>query len=155
MASGNGRFLGVFFGTLAVLLVVGGGLAWAITHTGMVEVDIQAKAPGGCSVSGLRIPAALGHLALMFIPGTVFDQACEEVGRWSPLMSEACRQLSDCPDFTLVEVISSDEQVTIRKQGKNLIIDVDSDREIVHVTLPLSMVRAFAKRFEGSRSFLF
>lgn len=154
MTSGNRRFLIVFLGAILVLVVLGAALALSVHRAGMLEVDVRAKGPGGCDVTGIRVPAALAHVALVFIPDHAFGHACEEMRRWVPLISEGCSQLSKCPDFTLVEVRSRDEWVRIRKRGRTLVIDVDSDCERVHISVPIGVARAFAKRIAKGRFFL-
>lgn len=149
MGASNRGFLTVFLGVVAVFLILGVGVAWSIHSAGMVEIDIREGGPGGTEITGLRIPAALGHLALSFVPMHAFD-FCEdeEFQQWGPLMVEACRQLDQCPDFVLVEVISRDEHVCVRKQGKAFVVDVESYDERVHISIPIGIARAFAKKVE-------
>ena len=145
MASSNKRFLGIFLGLTVALMLVGVGLAWSVHSAGMLEVDIQSKGPGGCDISGIRIPAALGHVAIAMIPGHMMGLEGPEMDIWPPLVRAACSELSRCPDFTLVEVHTDDEHVRVRKQGRQLIVDVDTYDERVHVTVPLGVAEAFAK----------
>lgn len=148
MASSNKRFLGIFLGLTLALTLVGVGLAWSVHNAGMLEVDIQSKGSGGCDISGIRIPAALGHIAIAMIPGHVFGLEGHDMEIWAPMLREACSELARCPDFTMVEVHSDDEHVRIRKKGNQLIVDVDTDDERVQVTVPLGMAKAFAKKLE-------
>jgi hypothetical protein len=152
---GGNRFLGVFLGTLLVVMAAGGALAWSIHSAGMLTVDIHGKGPGSCDVTGIRIPAAVAHVALALVPDEAFDWAeDEELQRWGPLIHEACQQLLDSPDFTLVEVMDDDEHVFIRKRGKTLVIDVEDRTECVHVTVPLSIAKAFARKIDGRSAFI-
>ncbi len=147
MSGNSSRFWVVFCVALGVLMVAGAGLAWAIHSAGMLEVDIHATGPGGVDVTGLRVPAALAHIALAFAPDDIFAAAEDELRTWGPLIGEACDQLTNAPDFTLVEVITRDEEVQIRKQGRSLVIDVEADDQRVHVTVPLRTAEAFISRF--------
>lgn len=149
MATGGKSFWPVFGGTLAVLMTFGAVSAWSVHSAGMFELDVHERGPGGADISGIRIPAALGHVALAFVPARVFD-FCEDddFARHAPLLREACERLSDAPDFVLVEVISADEHVLIRKEGSALVVDVESDDEEVHVAVPLGIARAFARKIE-------
>ena len=85
-------------------------------------------------------------MVLTCIPTRVFAEAEDEVAQWVPLIREACDQLDDCPDFTLVEVTSYDEHVRIRKEGRELVIDVVDDCERVHVQVPFGIARAVARK---------
>jgi hypothetical protein len=150
---GGNRFLGAFLGTLLVLIAAGGALAWSIHSAGMLTVDIHAKGPGGCDITGIRIPAAVAHVALALVPDQAFDWAeDDELQRWGPLIHEACHQLLKSPDFTLVEVVDDDESVLIRKRGKTLVIDVEDHQERVHVTVPLGVAKAFARKIDDRSS---
>lgn len=149
MAAGGKGFWTVFAGSLAILMIFGAVSAWSVHSAGMFELDIHERGPGGADISGIRIPAVFGHLALAFIPMSAFD-FCEddEFVRHGALVQEACEQLRDAPDFVLVEVISQDEHVLVRKQHNALIIDVESEDEEVHLSVPLGIARAFARKME-------
>ena len=149
MATGGKGFWTVFGGSLAVLMVFGAVSAWSVHSAGMFELDIHDQGPGGVDITGIRIPAALGHVALAFIPASVFD-FCEDddFARHAPLLEAACEELAEAPDFVLVEVISNDEHVLIRKEGNALVVDVESEDENVHVSIPLGIARAFARKIE-------
>ncbi len=149
MAAGNKSFWTVFLGCLAVLTAFGAAAAWSVHSAGMFELDVHVKGPGGVDISGIRVPAVLGHIALAFVPASVFDFCDDEdFHRHGPLIQEACRQLEDAPDFVLVEVFSAEEHVLIRKRGNALVVDVESEDEDVHVAVPLGIARAFARKVE-------
>ena len=150
MQASNRRFLMVFGAALLLMLIAAGGVAWSIHRAGMLEVDVRATGPGGCDVTGIRIPAALGHLALAFAPDEAFCCCDAEVGRWCPLIKTACKELSACPDFTLVEVISRHECVKIRKEGGSLLILVEDHNERVRVRVPMGIAEAFARKIGKS-----
>ncbi len=149
MASSGKGFWTVFTGSLAVLMVFGVLSAWSIHSAGMFELDVHERGPGGADISGIRIPAVLGHVALAFIPMSAFD-FCDDhdVARHVPLIREACQQLRDAPDFVLVEVLSEDEHVLVRKKGAALVVDVESKDEEVHLSVPLGIAQAFARKME-------
>jgi hypothetical protein len=155
MAAGNKGFLTVFLSCLVVLTAFGAAAAWSVHSAGMFELDVHVKGPGGVDISGIRVPAVLGHLALAFLPTRVFDFCDDEdFLRNGPLVQEALRQLDDAPDFVLVEVLAADEHVLVRKEGNALVVDVRSEDEDVHVSVPLRIARAFARKIErASRSY--
>jgi hypothetical protein len=152
MGAGNKGFWTVFVGCLVVLTAFGAAAAWSVHSAGMLELDVRSD---DVDISGIRIPAVLGHLALAFVPTSVFDFCDDEdFVRQGPLLREALRQLEDAPDFILVEVISDDEHVLIRKKGNALVVDVESEDEDVHMAVPLGIARAFARKIErASRSY--
>jgi hypothetical protein len=149
MGASNRSFLSLFLGIALVFVAVGGGLAYAVHSAGMIDVEVHSRGGDNVDIS-LHVPAALGHLALAFVPASVFDDCCEEGDweRWVPLITEACDRLSDCPDFVLVEVISDEDHVVVRKESRALVVDVTDGVDRVHVRVPLGIAEAFARKVE-------
>jgi hypothetical protein len=139
-------------GTVAIvtllLLTMGAGLSWAVNRAGVIEIDLRSKGSGGTDIHGLRIPGPLVEAALVCVPHSVFAEAREEMGDWGAFLRKTCQVLAKQDDFTLVEVRSNDEAVTIRKEGNQLVIDVDTADERVHVKVPIGLAEAVAKKIE-------
>jgi hypothetical protein len=57
-----------------------------------------------------------------------------------PAILAGARELERLPDFVLVEVESPRERVKVQKRGDYLVIDVDSDDETVHLSVPIRTV---------------
>lgn len=130
---------------IAILFV---GVAAAVHNAGMMEVQVAEN--GGDNIH-IVFPAFIAQVALSFVPSSVFSDIDDEVQEWIPLLEESARRLSELPDFTLVEVESRDETVHIIKKGRSLVIDVQSDDDDVHVTIPLGLVERTVKKLKSSR----
>ena len=136
------------FGSLVLLLLCGGiALAVSVQRAGMISVDVEAAGPDGCTVKGLRVPGLLANTAIQALPAHIFDGMKDEAEWVPPLLSRACDALREVPDFNLVEVDGPDELVRIIKRGNDLVIDVVSDDEKVHVVLPIKTLDTVAQRF--------
>jgi len=142
-------FLILFCAILALLVGAGVALAITVHNGGMLRVDVHAKGPGGCDVTGLRIPGAFVSTAMHFIPEDALAEMADELAFAGPLAGRAIEELEQTPDFVLVEVVSDDEQVLIRKLGRELRIDVDSYDEEVHITVPLGTLKSLMRRLES------
>lgn len=129
-------------GVSAVVLsgvILGGAL---IYDAGAVRIRVQEKKPGGENTR-LVIPAAAVPVALRFVSD-------EKLREFLPALEIAARELARRPDFTLIEVRKPREHVRISKRSDSLVIDVDSDRETVHVSFPLKLAVAVARRLEAA-----
>ena len=67
---------------------------------------------------------------------------------WMPTAQAAIDALAAQPDFTLVQVDDGNDHVTIRKEGRKLVIEIDSPDERVRVSIPLTTVREFCKKLD-------
>ena len=117
-------------------------------RAGMVVVRVQEAGPHGSDIA-IRIPAILVPLALRVVPDEPLRQAAEAAARWAPAVRAMAKTLADTPDFLIVRVDSSCEAIDIRKQDCNLVVDISSLEEKVHVSLPLGILSAVMKRLEG------
>ena len=70
--------------------------------------------------------------------------------QWLPVAKIVAQELDRCPDGVLVQVDKPGENVSIRKEGNYLLIDVESRREEVHVSLPLRIVTSVLQEIEVS-----
>ena len=138
--------LGALWGVpMVAILVVG---LW-VKSLGMISVQVAEHGPGGTNVN-LQIPGALASAGLMFLPDVVCAEVADNVDAdWGRVVKALESELSKCPDAIFVEVKGPDENVLIRKEGQNLIVDVDSDHETVHIKVPLNLVTGFLAKIEG------
>ena len=120
-----------------------GAIGTCIGNAGMLVVDVREQ--GGDDIR-IKIPAALVHAAIGVLPDRLVRTARAEMGetfdRVGPAVRAVCRKMEGLPDFVLVEVVNREEQVSIRKEGGRIVVDVDSDGERVHVVVPLETVRS-------------
>ena len=141
----------ILFGSLVLLMLcVGIALAITVYETGVITIDVHSNGRGGDEIHNLRVPALLANQAMEFIPEKAFRDAHRESENVGPMLREFSRALRHQHDFTLVQVEGPNEQVRIRKDGKNLVIDVQDDEEDVHVVVPLSTLDAVAKKLASS-----
>lgn len=119
--------------------LIGGAVLF---HEGTITVRVEEKRPNGDHVF-VFAPAAVVPWAIALAPEkhVRFDHLPPEARQVLPALVEAADKLSDMPDFVLVEVTSPREQVKVEKRGGSLVVNVDSDRETVYVSVPLRAAR--------------
>lgn len=115
-------------------------LAAALTFSGgAVTVEVENRKDPKESV-WLFLPAAPAVLALKFVPDEHLRHLPPQALRALPAGEIAAWELERIPDTVLVEVEDNGEHVRIEKRGSNLVVDVDSPEESVHVSVPLSTI---------------
>jgi hypothetical protein len=144
MPTGVGTAGGAAGMLLLGTLVLGGA---AVYDMGAVRVSVQEKKPGGDHVR-LLIPAVAVPLGLRIAPEEKLREAALQARPWLPALRIASQELERCPDGPLVEVTNPHEKVSIVKRGHSLLIDVDSEDETVHVSVPLRAVTSVVERLE-------
>lgn len=132
----------VALATLLLVVVV----AYA---AGTVDVSVREKKLNGTRIH-LMVPAVLITGGLRFVPGNQLSKASADVRPWLPAIKAASRELARCPDATLVEVRDRNDRVIVAKRGNSIVVDVDSEEDTVHVSVPLRFVAAIAQELETS-----
>ena len=138
------RRVGVVVGTAALVLL---GAAVVAFSAGTVRVRVLEKKPGGDNVN-LLLPALVVPMGLKLMPDEARRQAAARVGPWAPALEALSKELARTPDFVLVEVKNPQEHVLIRKQGRSLLIDVDTEDETVHISFPIKLMASVASEFD-------
>lgn len=129
--------LGVAF----AMLFVGTGVALAATvaASGIVTIRVQESGPDGVRLF-VPVPAAALDLGLgvatLAIPAGELARLRAEAAPYHEALDALARGLEDCPDATLVEVVTDRESVRVTKRGGTLVVDVDADDDRVRVALP-------------------
>ncbi|MFQ5817930.1 MAG: hypothetical protein ACE5H2_08245 [Terriglobia bacterium] len=131
----------------ALLALAGVTLAAAVYSAGLVRVYVEEKHPGGDTVR-LAIPAALVPLGLKFVPDEKLQRAAAELRSWLPAIQAAAQEFERCPDGPLVEVENAREKVRVAIHAGLLVIDVNSDRETVHVSFPVRLITYIAHELQ-------
>jgi hypothetical protein len=130
---------------LVAMLAVG---LW-VKSLGMVSVRVAEHRPGGTNVN-IQVPGVLASAGLMFLPDVVCAEVADDVdGQWGDVVKAVEKELRNCPDAIFVQVDSDHENVSIRKEGKHLVIDVDSDDESVHLRVPFHLVSTVLSKIDG------
>jgi hypothetical protein len=86
---------------------------------------------------------------MMFVPETTLREAATRACPWLPAVWAATEGLARQPDCNLFEVRSTDEHVHAAKRGALLVVEVESLRETVHVSVPLRTINGVAHRLES------
>ncbi len=121
----------------AIVVAAGAAIAARVAY-GTVEVEVHGA---GDDVS-IRVPGVLVHAALRLLPADACREAGREARRWVPALGQACRDLARVGDGVLVRAHGRDEDVTVAKRGKTLVVDVNAGGETVHVSVPLRTAAA-------------
>jgi len=118
-----------------------------VAHQGLVRVKVVEKTEGGDRVN-LYVPAALIPVAVQLAPEDKIREALEQAKEWLPAVRIASKELRRLPDAELVEVRDGGEHVRIRTMDGELVIDVVSDREDVHISVPLKTIERVAQELQ-------
>jgi len=138
--------LGALWGIPLVAMLAAG--LW-VKSLGMVSVHVADRRPGGTNVN-IQVPGVLASAGLMFLPDVVCAEMADDVdSHWGEVVKAVEKELRNCPDAVFVQVDGDDENVSIRKEGKHLIIDVDSDDETVHLKVPFHLVSTVLSKIDG------
>jgi hypothetical protein len=145
---------------MLILAKVGLGITGALAltagytlHEGMVRVSVDEHRANGDHVH-LFVPAALIPVAMRLAPRDAMQDAARQAGPWLPTIESIAKELRKFPDAELVEVRDANEHVVIHTQNGNLLIDVESPNETVHVACPLATIEHISEEISdlpGSR----
>ena len=123
-------------------------VAGIVADAGIITVHVNQKRAEGNNIH-LFVPAILVPLGVKFAPQRELERVMRRSKEFMPALRIAAEELDRMPDCVLVEVKSPREYVHIEKSGGSLLVDVDNDRESVHVSVPLKMVRSVARDLEA------
>ena len=116
---------------------------------GAVTVYVHEKAADGHRL-WLPVPALMVDEGLTFVPEEKLEQASRDIRPWLPAIEAAGHELERSPDGLLVEVKDRTDHVMVSKGGDVLRVDVDSETETVHVSVPISLIESVAERLGTS-----
>ncbi|MCA9730030.1 MAG: hypothetical protein KC729_20270, partial [Candidatus Eisenbacteria bacterium] len=112
-----------------------GALVAREIRDGWITVHVHENHEGGAHLT-VPVPAWVAQAAIQLVPDRVLPRIDDEEAEVAAVVVDALRHLDDCGNATLVEVDSSSDHVTIRKDGGALLIDVTGETD-VSVRLPL------------------
>lgn len=130
--------IGVGFLVLGLSLI--GATGVAIQQSGILLVYVEDKSEG--FKIRLPVPVVLIRAAVAFVPQEELREARQELERVRPVLDEMLKSLQEIPDARLVEVEGRRESVLVSKQGRDLIVDVDTPSESIYVRIPLRGARS-------------
>lgn len=135
-----------------VALGFGGSFALAaglLCSEGFVHVDVREKAPEAHHIV-VFAPAMLAPIGVHLAPRDRMRKACEQLRPNLPLVRAAIASLREQDDMTIVEVTGPDQHVLVKKDGGDLVVDVDDPEEQVHVSVPLRAVSSTIEAIAAS-----
>jgi len=124
-------------GVLGTAVVTGA----VLSSEGFIHVKVHEKDPNGHNIN-LIVPAAAVPVTLRFLPREHLGEASENLRPYLPMIDAAIPALEDCPDGVFVEVTDENEHVVISKSGGSLVIDVNDEDDVVHVSVPLRVAQS-------------
>jgi hypothetical protein len=110
--------------------------AAALSSEGFIHVKVHEKQPNGSNVN-VFVPAAIAPAVLHFVPDHNLAEASQQLREAMPIIDAAIPALTDSPDGVLVEVTDPGEHVLVSKRGGSVVVDVNDQDEVVHVSVPL------------------
>jgi hypothetical protein len=143
--SRSGRIFAVVLGSLAVLLLGSGMLvAWTLATRGVVRIAVDDHEEG--VHFDVPLPAALFEAGLAFAPLAARHHRHElnghdiDVGEYGPAVAAFLEELADAPDAVLVEVEDGHDHVRIIKEGRDIVVYVESPDADVHFSMPARLL---------------
>lgn len=119
--------------------------AAAIYREGSISISVEEKHSGGQRIH-LRLPAIVARGALVLVPDGTWHEMRLKTRPWIPAIRALSTGLAGSPDGIFIHVESPGERVIIAKTGTTLVIDVDSQEESVHVSVPVRTMNALVHR---------
>lgn len=119
-------------GVLGTAVVAGA----ALSSEGFIHVKVHEKDANGHKIN-LLVPAAAVPVTLRFLPPEHLAEASENIRPYLPIIDATIPALEECPDGVFVEVTDENERVVISKSGGSLVVDVNDEDDVVHVSVPL------------------
>ncbi|HXU22003.1 MAG TPA: hypothetical protein VN788_15575 [Verrucomicrobiae bacterium] len=126
---------------IASVGVAGAGL---LCSEGLVHVKVVEKQPHGFHMNVIA-PAMLAPIAVHFVPSRDLVQATQQIQPYMPVIRAALDGLRHSEDVVFVDVQEPGEHVHVSKSGGSIVVDVNDDDAIVHVSTP---IRAVSSTFE-------
>jgi hypothetical protein len=134
----------------AALFAVSAGMvvAYGLSHSRMVRVELRQRSSAGSLDLDLPVPAGLVAAAIDLAAAAATHDGCRHLSprtafhahAWRPAARAACRALAGAPDGTLVQVESGPGTVQVVKRGDTIEIHVHSPEGDVRVTTPAGLV---------------
>ena len=143
MTRGTRLLLAILIGGIVLAAATVGAAAAAVYRAGTLAVEIRTE--DGNQIQ-LNLPAGLLWTAIAVAPSSLLEQARDELEPLLPALHEGWRELTDGPDFVLIELHSTDENVRVEKIGSQLVIFVEMPDVSVRVGIPLDTVGSVLRK---------
>jgi hypothetical protein len=119
-----------------------------VFHEGTIRIDVDENYDGGSHVH-FWVPATAVSTGLRFTPSHYLQQAASQTRPYLPVMREVAKELQKYPNAEFVDVKDSTDHVRIAVHNGKLAIDAVSEKEVVHVAVPVEVIDDVADRFES------
>ena len=113
-----------------------------------VVVDVRQAEPEAFHVT-VPLPLPLARAALLFVDEDEARVDIPELARFLAGAEKMVRLLIDAPDAELLRISGRDEEVIVATVGDDLVIDVETRGEEVHVRVPLSRLEELLSYYDG------
>jgi hypothetical protein len=130
-----------------IKIVLAGGLAVAtaavagVAATGLVVVDVSDPGKGHHII--VPVPLVLAQTAAAFVPENKTRVHLDDrAARYLPMARDVLQALEEAEDAELVRVEEPGKQVSIKKEGSLLRIDVEDGDQRVSVQMPIALARS-------------
>ncbi|MGI8783572.1 MAG: hypothetical protein ACR2L2_07995 [Acidobacteriota bacterium] len=130
--------------TVFGLIVAAGAVS---SSAGAVMVHVHRKEPGPFPII-VPVPVLLLRAAVALAPADKFEPAITHLRSLLPNIRAAVESLQEIPDCVLVEGQNARETFSVVKSGGSLVIDVETENETVHVSLPVSALSGLLASLE-------
>ncbi|MGB0036751.1 MAG: hypothetical protein WBP79_14870 [Candidatus Acidiferrales bacterium] len=124
-----------------VLGITGTALAGTglLFSEGAITVNVVERQPERHHIY-IFAPALIVPIGMHFVPKEHLAPASREIKPWLPTIRAAVAQLRECEDIVFVEVKNAEEHVRVAKSGADIVVDVDSQDDTVHVSAPIRAI---------------
>ena len=143
MTRGTRLLLAIIIGSIVLAVATVGAAAAAVYRAGTLAVEFQSE---DGNLIQLNLPVGLLHPAIALAPSSILDEARVELEPLLPALNEGWRELTDAPDFVLIELHSADENVRVEKIDSQLLIFVEMPDASVRVGIPLDTVGSILRK---------
>lgn len=130
---------------LGATLAVGGAYVF---HEGVINVDVDEYSSGGAHVH-VWVPATAVSLGLRVVPQRHLEHAASQVRPFLPVLREVAKELKKFPNAKFAEVVDGTDHVFVGTVDGKIRIDAVSDRETVHLRIPVETLEDVADRLEA------
>jgi hypothetical protein len=113
-----------------------------------VIVDVREGAPDGVRL-WIPVPLVLAQAALQFAPDEARHVRNKDLAEFLLLLRAVAKELKNASDAELVRVEEGDQRVLVAKSGVDLVVDVSSPHQNVHVAVPVEAIEEFLNNTDG------
>lgn len=118
-------------------------LGAVVLKDGMVIVDVKDRTDN--SRVFVPVPLSFVNLGLKMLPNRKLHEANAKLEGCEQYIQAASDQLMQLPDVKFVEVRTPREKFDLQKQGNHLVMDLDTEDQQVHISIPIRGMKKVAQ----------